>query len=171
MLKMKNFAWILTSALVLLLSTNVFANGSIELLIPVQQDLEGIRPDGEPRTAEGQELFGLINGGAVTFLKYNFQNAIFQDFLMDSGKTINLEIYNMDARGNSKGIYMEKKGAGGEKLALDAEGLMAGYYCVFWKGPYYITITGEDDSNAVQEGLTAIAGYLIQGIKQAVIPP
>ena len=166
MLKMKNFTVILTSTLVLLLSTNVFANSIIELLIPVQQDLEDIRPDGEPRTAKGQELFGLINGGAVTFLKYNFQNAVFQDFLMGNGKTINLEIYNMDTRENSKRIYMEKKGDGGEKLALDAEGLMTGYYCVFWKGPYYITITGEDASNTVQEGLTAIARYLIQGIKQ-----
>jgi hypothetical protein len=167
MLKKKIFARILTCALVLLTSANALAGADLEVLITTPQTLDGIRPDGEPRTAEGQELFVLINGGAVTFLKHNFQSALFQEFLMDSGKTINLEIYDMGTPVNAREIYTEKKRDGGEELSLDAEGLMFGYYCVFWKGPYYITITGEDAGNAVQEGLTAIAGYLVQGIKQA----
>ncbi len=167
MLKKKIFATILIFVLILLASANAQAGDDLEVLIPGPQTLNKIQPDGEPRTAKGQELFGLINGGAVTYLKHNFQSALFQDFLMESSKTITLEIYHMGAPENAKRIYLEKKGDGGKKLALDAEGLMADYYCIFWKGPYYITITGEDDAKDVQEGLTAIAGYLVQRIKKA----
>lgn len=135
--------------------------GGLEALVPVS--LEGIQPDGDARVVKGQELFGPINGGAVTFMKHGFQEGLFQDFIMDGGKVINLEIYHMGSVWNARTIFLVKK-EDGEKIPVDAEGVMAGYFCMFWKGPYFVTITGEDADKGVREALTTIAESLVREI-------
>lgn len=155
----------LASLLVLPFAADAPADVDLETILPSTSALTRIKPDGDPQKAEGKELYRLINGGAVTFLRYDFKKALFQEFVMDSGKVINLEIYLMGEAKDARGIYLEKKMEHGEKLLLDAEGIFSEYYCMFWSGPYYVTVTGEDSGEDVRNAVISIAKIVIDNIK------
>ena len=154
----------ITFFLTTLWTGKVLAEKGLETLLPVFNAQTGIRAAGEPQTAEGEELFQLINGGAVLYMKHHFKRAVFQEYVTDSGKTINLEIYHMGEPENAKAIYHEKKGGQGEKLNLGTQGELYGYYCTLWQDPYYITITGGGSGKDTQDALKDIARLVLDNI-------
>ncbi len=147
------------------ISTSAASKLQMKMILPSDSALSDIKSMGESRKAEGEELYKLINGGAVIFFQYNFKRALFQEYVLLNGKTINLEIYQMGSLKNAKGIFLKKRGEEGKKLAFGQDGFLADYYCVFRQGPYYITITGEESTKAVRNTLTAIARIVAGNIK------
>ena len=124
-----------------------------------------VKPVGGPKKAEGKELFQLINGGAVIFFQHNFKRALFQEYAMEGGKAINLEIYQMASAQDAKGIFKAKKGNEGSMLDFGREGLLFDYYCILYQGPYFLSITGADSTDAVRKVLILIAQQVVDNIK------
>ena len=139
--------------------------GDLHKILPGPIIPGNIKPVGKPQKAEGKELFELINGGAVIFFQHNFKRALFQEYALEGGKAINLEIYEMASEKDAKGIYREKKGDEGAKLGLGREGLLFDYYCMLYQGPYFISITGEDSTDAFRKVLTLIAKQVVHNIR------
>jgi len=139
--------------------------GGLSEILPVDPTLGDVKPVGGPQKVEGKELFELINGGAVIFLQHNFKRALFQEYVMQGGKSINLEIYQMASARDAKGIYTVKKGKDGAILVFGQEGLLFDYYCMLYQGPYFISITGADSTDAVRKVLTSIARQVVDNIK------
>ena len=139
--------------------------GDLSEILPVDSTLGDVKPVGGPQRAEGKELFELINGGAVTFLQQNFERALFQEYVVEGGKSINLEIYQMASAQDAKGVYTVKKGKDGAIQDFGQEGLLFDYFCMLYKGPYFISITGADSTDAVRKVLTLIARQVVDNIK------
>ncbi len=155
----------LACLLIVMFVISTSAASNLKMILPSASALSDIKPLGESRKAEGEELYKVINGGAVIFFQYNFKRALFQEYVMPNGKTINLEIYQMGSLKDAKGIFLKKKGEEDKKPAFGQDGFLADYYCIFRQGPYYITITGEESTKAVRNTLTAIARIVVDNIK------
>ena len=62
-------------------------------------------------------------------------------------------------------VYGAKKGNEGAKLGFGREGLLFDYYCILYQGPYFVSITGADSTDAVRKALILIAQQVVDNIK------
>ena len=129
----------------------------ISAYVPNSYDVEGWEPIGDPRTFVGEDLYALINGGAVIYYKYGFRQVITQDYASKDGKSITLEIYEMNSPASAYGIYTIKINTEGKSIDVGDEGILADFYLHFWKGDFLVTLTASDSEETTGSGLLALA--------------
>lgn len=133
--------------------------------LPDQSELKGWRPLYEPQMVEGEDLYLLINGGAEIYYEYGFKRAITQSYGDRDGRSINLEIYEMNSPVSAHGAYTFKTGEKGERIAIGNDALLEDYYLNFWKGNCVVTLIGFDTDDKTREGLMKIAEAVDSRIK------
>jgi len=131
--------------------------GDLGDLVPSIATLGDIKRIESPRSAEGEDLFKLINGGAVLFFQHQFKRALFQEFEMADGKLLNLEIYQMGSSADARAIFQKKKGDQTPSSDIGELTVIHDYYLLFAQGPYFVTVTGEEATGAVRKALIRIA--------------
>ena len=140
-------------------------------------------PEDEPRTAEGETLFMLINGAAELYFEYGFKRTIFQSYAQGD-EWIDLEIYEMEDAAAAYGLQSIKQGNSGKALDIGQEAFLEEYYLNFRKGNVQVSVVGQDESDATVEALIEIARAveskipgdgeapgLIQFIKESEVSP
>jgi len=115
-----------------------------------------------PRAAQGHELFTVINGGAELYVRLGFSRAVFASYQNPAGKSINLEIYQMNTSQLAHEVYTHKVGDRGRPADFGAAAFFEDYYLNFYKGPYQVTISGYDTDKQTVEGIFALAGLVDQ---------
>jgi len=144
---------------------------TLEMLLP-PADVDGEwQVIGPAECAEGQDLFLLINGGAEIYHEYGFIKAIYQTYIAENGKSINLEIYEMSEPSSAYGMYTFKSGHKGKTVALGCQGVLESYYLNFWADKYLITVVGMDSSDMVLKGIFNMAHYISDRLTCQVSPP
>jgi len=124
---------------------------------PQVGEVDGWHPEREAQIAKGEDLFLLINGGAEIYHEYGFKQAVYQTYGGENGKTINLEIYEMDSPECAYGIYTFKTGKAGKLIDVGHEGWLEAYYLNFWEGNFLVTLIGFDSEQETLDGLMEIA--------------
>jgi len=115
------------------------------------------KEDGSPQEYKGEDLYSYINGGAEIYHEYGFKQVIVQDYKRKNGKSIALEIFEMENTEGAYGIYTFKTSTEGKELALGDKAQLADYYLNFWKGDFVVTLTGFDEDEEIVKGLKKIA--------------
>lgn len=129
----------------------------ISRYLPKSGELEEWGPVGSPQKFVGEDLYELINGGAVIYYEYGFRQVITQEYINKDGKSINLEIYEMTNTASAYGIYSFKISGNGEEIAVGTDALIEDYYLNFWKGNFLVTLTAYDSDQETLNGLLTIA--------------
>lgn len=124
---------------------------SLEALLPRIQSWELVD---NPQIFIPETLFEYINGGAESYLSYDFQELIVAHYKKaDSEMAITLEIYNMGETKNAFGIYSAERFPGQEFLDLGLQGYLDGDSINFLCGKYYIKMLcfdcGQDPSKTL----------------------
>lgn len=114
------------------------------------------------RSAEGQELFTVINGGAELYVRLGFARAVFASYQNPAGKSINLEIYQMKTAKFAHEVYTHKVGANGRPADFGTAAFFEDYYLNFYKGPFQVTISGYDTDKQTVAGIFTLAGLVDQ---------
>ncbi len=127
-------------------------------LLPAAGDAKGWVKDGEPQEFAGEDLYTYIDGGAEIYQEYGFRRVIVQDYENAAGKSVSLEIFEMETPAAAFGIFTFKRSGQGKSIAVGAGAELEDYYLNFWKGRFLVTLTGFDDSGGTIEGLLAVAG-------------
>ncbi|MCP4725704.1 MAG: hypothetical protein GY863_11740 [bacterium] len=125
--------------------------------IPVSEEVSGWSPVNEPQVFVGEDLFILINGGAELYHEYGFKQVVFQEFKSTNGKSINMEIFEMEDPSSAYGIYTFKTGEKGTEMDIGGGLMLEEYYLNFWKDDLLITLTGFDSEKETIDGLLALA--------------
>lgn len=120
--------------------------------------MNGWIPDGEAQLAEGEDLFLLINGGADIYLEYGFVACLFQTYGSQDGRSINVEIYEMDGPEAAYGIFTFKRSGSGTRVDVGQEGSYESYYVIFWRGRYIITVIALGEWDGSRADVLQIAG-------------
>jgi len=115
-----------------------------------------------PRSAQGHELFTVINGGAELYVRLGFARAVFASYQNPAGKAINLEIYQMKTSKLAHEVYTHKVGDKGRPVDFGAAALFEDYYLNFYKGPFQVTISGYDTDKQTVAGIFTLAGLVDQ---------
>lgn len=138
---------------------------SISSYLPKKGEIGAWQPIGAPEKAIGEDLFLLINGGAEIYQEYGFRQVVMQQYQNDKGKSINLEVYEMNDPASAFGIYTFKSSAEGRELPFGDGALLEEYYLNLWKGNFLVTLTGFDSDQQTIDGLIAIARAIDLKIK------
>ena len=159
----------------ILISGSFFLLHSSENRTSLQDDLYKYIPgtdetgewqeDGLPQEYKGEDLYSHINGGAEIYHEYGFKHVIVQDYTKKSGKSIALEIFEMQSSEGAFGIYTFKTSTEGKELALGDKAQLADYYLNFWKGDFVVTLTGFEEDEETVKGLQKIARAVDKKIK------
>lgn len=125
--------------------------------LPQSGEMKEWEPVGSPQKFVGENLYSLINGGAVIYYEYGFKQIITQEYVNKNEKFINVEMFEMTSPASAYGIYMFKTGDDGKEIPVGTEALFENYYLNFWKGNFLITLTAFDSEKDVLNGLLTIA--------------
>lgn len=77
-------------------------------LLPSKSRSQGWKLDTPPETAEGLELYSLINGGAEIYVQAGFKRAVMASYRDPKGKMINLEIFEMTSAESARNVHAKK---------------------------------------------------------------
>lgn len=125
--------------------------------LPKSGELTEWKPVSAPQKFIGEDLYLLINGGAVIYYEYGFKQVITQEYVNKDGKSINLEIYEMINPSSAYGIYTFKTGEDGKEISVGTDALFVDYYLNFWKGNFLVTLIAVDSEKETIDGLMRIA--------------
>lgn len=138
---------------------------SLQHLLPSESLLPGWKLDAVPETAEGIQLYHLINGGAEIYMQAGFKRAILASYGDAKGTMINLEIFEMASPQSASDIHKKKIGSDGKKVAVGAEAVLEDYYLNFYSGPFQVTLSGYDAEQATVKMLLDMARMVAQRIR------
>jgi hypothetical protein len=125
--------------------------------LPLSGEVGEWKRDDQPQEYRGEDLYEYINGGAEIYHEYGFNQVIVQDFRNKSGKSISVEIFEMEDSESAYGIYTFKSHSEDKKLSLGSDAQLSDYYLNFWKANVLVTITGFDEDEETIEGLKEVA--------------
>ncbi|MFC1563727.1 DUF6599 family protein [candidate division KSB1 bacterium] len=140
-------------------------------VLPVSGDIESWEPVGEPELFVDEDLFILINGGAEIYHEYGFRQVVFQELKSTGGKSVNIEVFEMEDPSSAYGIYTFKTGEKGKEMNIGGGLILEEYYLNFWKDNKLITLTGFDSEKETIDGLLAVAGAIENKIKKSAPKP
>jgi hypothetical protein len=126
-------------------------------LLPAKSQLQGWQLDDTPQTAVGVQLYKLINGGAEIYIKAGFKQAIMATYRNNTGKLINLEIYEMTSVKGAAGVFKQKIGKQGKKVSIGTAALLEDSYINFYQGSYQVTLSGDDAEAETVSALLKLA--------------
>jgi hypothetical protein len=115
------------------LSASRFA-GPLREYLPADGAAPGWARDGEPQEFEGEDLYSYIDGGAEIYQEYGFRRVVVQDYRNPRGKSVSLELFEMDSPAAAYGMFTFKRSGKGRSLGLGGGGEIEAYYLNFWKG-------------------------------------
>ncbi len=130
--------------------------GPLRAYLPADGAAPGWTRDGEPQEFEGEDLYTYIDGGAEIYQEYGFRRVVVQDYRNPRGKSVSLEIFEMDSAAAAYGMFTFKRSGKGRSPGLGDGGEIEAYYLNFWKGRFLVTLTGFDESAETVDGLAAI---------------
>lgn len=113
-----------------------------------------------PRTAAGDDLFDLIDGGAELYHEYGFKRAASWQVETAARASIQIELYEMVDAPAAYGVLSLMQSGPFTAGSLGQGSLRFGYYVAFWSGPYYGSVTGAQADAATQAEVDRLAAQL-----------
>ena len=133
------------------------APGDLSGYLPAGGEGAGWKLSEAPKNYRGDKLFVMINGGADIYHEYGFTQVLSAEYADVRGKSLTLEIYEMESPAAAYGIYTFTIGDGGKTLAIGQEALLEDYYLRFWKGNLLVTVIGQDSEEGTVQGVVSLA--------------
>ncbi len=159
---------LLFSLFMLLSASGAYSSPATDLLkfLPSTGEVGEWERDDSPQEYRGDSLYEYINGGAEIYHDYGFKQVVVQDFKNKRGKSISIEIFEMEDTESAFGIFTFKISPEERKLGLGSDARLSDYYLNFWKGDLLVTITGFDEDEETVEGLQELARAVDAKIKR-----
>jgi hypothetical protein len=139
------------------------SNEGILSLLPEATKIAGWKCFGESVLYQDEALFDYLNGGAETFFDYGFTQALVQEYSRGAARII-LDIYEMSSPNGARGIFQKRTSTDYQRLSIGEEGRLGDYYLIFYKGPFFVAVTGLSMEPGVIEGIESIARAVAERI-------
>ncbi|MBE3126120.1 MAG: hypothetical protein IMZ57_10755 [Acidobacteria bacterium] len=152
-------------------ASGLFKEGPLRAYLPADNAVEGWAKDGEPQEYEDEDLYTYIDGGAEIYQEYGFRRVILQDYKDPKGKSVSLEIFEMETPAAAFGMFTFKRSGTGKTVSFGGGAELEAYYMNFWKGRFLVTLTGFDEARETIDGLLAVGGVVDSKIRDAGAVP
>jgi len=123
--------------------------------------VEGWRQLGDVRVYAPETLYEYINGAAVGYLAYDFQELHVAEYRQQKQASVLVEIYRHRTPAHAFGIYSQERPREGSFLDIGAQGYLEVPFLNFIVGEYYVKINGMGDPPADQAVLETFSHALV----------
>lgn len=144
------------------------ARSQMETLFPEDGAFPGWQKRSEVAFFDEETLFQHINGAAEAFFAYDFQlcgTVEYNPVDTSSGDDfILVDIYHMGRAISAFGMYASELYPESDFVDIGAQGYVESPALNFWKGPYYVKITGSSPVEEITRANMELAEYISQKI-------
>ncbi|MGE5497376.1 MAG: DUF6599 family protein, partial [Syntrophothermus sp.] len=130
----------------------------------------GWNKQGSAEIYEGDDLFRLIDGGAVLYKEYGFISAAVQAYTNNAGSIIEAEIYEMNDSASAFGIFSLTTLHTGKKTDLSKNAAAGDGFLIFQKGKFYFSLSALEPGDASGKGLFELAREMDSSVTAAGKP-
>ena len=123
--------------------------------------IEGWERSGEVRVYAPGTLYEYINGAAVGFLAYDFQDLHVAEYTRKPQASVLVEIYRHRTPAHAFGIYSQERPRVGSYLDIGAQGYLEVPLLNFIIGDYYVKINGMGNPPASKAVLETVSNALV----------
>ena len=150
---------------------NPSQEGPLRGYLPADNAVPGWTKDGGPQEYKGDDLYTYIDGGAEIYQEYGFRRVIVQDYENPRGKSVSLEIFEMETPAAAFGMFTFKRSGRGKSVALGAGAELETYYLNFWKGRFLVTLTGFEEAGETVDGIAAFGRIVDAALPEGGVTP
>jgi len=136
--------------------------------------LDGFAVDGEPTAYDASTLFDYVNGAADGYLKYGFEELVAIEYAnagADKKGSLTVDIYRHADAYNGYGVYRQEQFSGGHTVKIGAQATHKPGVVLFFKGPYYVKISGYELGGDDQATLMGAAKSVADSLPGSVSMP
>jgi hypothetical protein len=111
----------------------------------------------QPQTEEydRETIFDYINGAGEVYLSYGFENVVVTRFSKTDAPEISVEIFNMKSAEDAYGVFSHSRES--EEAGIGSGYEYRGSLLCFWKGPYFICVRADKETEESREAVFALA--------------
>lgn len=110
------------------------------------------RAVGEPEQFDTETIFNYIDGHAEVYLAYGMQSCVARRYEGPEGQpAIVIDVFVMATPEDAFGVFTVD--LDGEDAAVGHDGRYRYGWLSFWKGPYFVSITAEDETEAARDAV------------------
>jgi len=103
------------------------------------------RAEGEVQPYDTETIFGYIDGHAEVYLAYGMKNCLSRRYAGPDGQPdIVVDLFEMASPDDAFGVFTVD--LDGETTPMGHDGRFRYGWLSFWKGPYFVSITAEDET-------------------------
>ena len=110
--------------------------------------LAGWKPSADDRAFTRDTIFEYMDGAGEIYLAYGFRRLLVREYSDPAGSPLVAEVYDMTVPGDAYGIWSNDQD--GEEAAVGRDGLYGGGLLRFWKGPYFVRLLAEKETDATR---------------------
>ncbi len=134
--------------------------------------VEGWRQLGDVRVYAPETLYEYINGAAVAYLEYDFQELHVAEYTRKPQASVLVEIYRHRTPAHAFGIYSQERPREGPFLDIGAQGYCEASLLNFIVGEYYVKLNGMGNPPADQAVLETFSDALVGTLGgRTTLPP
>lgn len=140
---------------VLLMKGHSFANSLMYLASDLPRQVEGWSAEEEDQVYDGETIFDYIDGAGEVYRSYHMQACLSRSYTTRGGPTIVLDIFDMGSSDDAFGVFTHDRE--GKPVEIGQGGLSRPGWLSFWKGRFFVSIYGEDDTGPAARAILRLA--------------
>ncbi|UCG11837.1 MAG: hypothetical protein JSU72_15140 [Deltaproteobacteria bacterium] len=121
------------------------------------------------RIYDEETIFSYIDGAGEVYKAYNMRNCLSRRYITPNGPTIVLDIFDMGSSEDAFGVFTHDQD--GKPLDVGQGALYRPGWLSFWKGRFFVSIYGEEETAATKEAIGELAKVVASLIKDHGLKP
>lgn len=123
----------------------------------------------EDRFFDEKTIFSYINGGAEVYKAYNMRQCLSRRYTNPNGPAIVLDIFDMGSSEDAFGVFTHD--TDGEILEMGQDARFRPGWLSFWKDRFFVSIYMEEESEAAEKTVKALARQVTSRITRQGTKP
>jgi len=140
--------------------------GKVMELLPAPDFLAGWKFEDKPEFYAPDTLYEYVDGEAPLYLSYGFRGLACVRFAdsRDVENSFAVEIFDMGGLEGGFGVYSSHRHSTEKFASYGTQGYRSGALLIAWKGPYFISMLGDEDNAATSKALEQAIREIVKKI-------
>jgi hypothetical protein len=138
--------------------------GKLRAVLP--DSVAGWVAEDEGTTYDTESIYSYIDGHAEVYLAYDMRRCLARRYLGPGTEAgISVDVFEMSTPADAFGVFTHDRD--GDPVAIGTDGLFRYGWLSFWKGPFFVSVYAEEDSEASRAAVLQLGGAVAEAIQSA----
>jgi len=128
------------------------------------RDVQGWKAEEKDRSYDPQTIFDYIDGAGEVYRSYNFRELLVRRFKKEDKPEIIIDFFDMASSKDAFGVFTHD--LEGEDEGIGQGSTYKGGLLSFWKGPYFVSIYAEEETEETKEVLLNMGEAVASAIQE-----